>query len=180
MRKKPYMQSELFDTIVARLKEKGLLPSILDYSNADRYSSDRPITNYEFDFGNSLKYGGSEGIYLDIYIDGYDYNEKEHYRRHIGTFKTLYEDNASMRTMALLLADFVTEGTRFVNEFIDDFTWEGFDVGYVENGEKTYIWSGCSSEESIGKRKAELFEKHNTVIVRDNATRKETIYEKEV
>lgn len=112
-RTKPYKASELFDIICKRIE----LPDILDHHLANKYN-DKEITNVDWRFENRLEYGGNEGIYL--HVDAGDI--------YLGTFKTLDTSDEAMRRMALLLADFIIAGSKFVNSHIDDFTWEGYIV----------------------------------------------------
>lgn len=119
---KPIMTSELFTNIVNILCEKNLLPNdILDYDMATH--NNEPITTYYFDFINSLNYGSNEGIYLDLYIEIRSQNGSD-IVQHLGTFKTLLTSDDAMRKMGILLADFVIEGTRYVNLNIDRFEEE--------------------------------------------------------
>ena len=85
----PMTTEELFNKIQSILKEKGKLPAILDYGLATHRPV--PVTTYEFDLGNRLAYGGSEGIYLTLWIEYFANGEKQ--RKSIGTFKTLDESN---------------------------------------------------------------------------------------
>ena len=65
-------------------------------------------------------FGGSEGIYLDCYLQGM-FDDTNNRRCQMGTFKTLKTDLESMKTMAELggiLNYFLTE---FVNKNIDRF-----------------------------------------------------------
>ena len=106
MLKRPMTTEELFDKMKDILKEKGKLPSILDYGLVTNRPV--PIKTYEFDLVNKLAHGGSEGIYLDLWIEYFVNGEKE--KKKLGTFKTLYEDNDAMHVLAGLLADFIIEG----------------------------------------------------------------------
>ena len=170
---RPMTTEELFEKINGILKEKGKLPDILDYGHPT--SNPIPIRTYEFDLGNSLNYGGNEGIYLNLWIEYRVENEK--HRAAIGTYKTLYEDDNAMHTMAALLADFIIEEHSCVNENLDDFTWEGADVHVLkENGEKENWGYTCGTMEAALKKKDDLLKHHQQVAVRDNATRKEKIY----
>ena len=81
---KPMTTEELFNKIEDILKEKGKLPSILDYGLATRRPV--PVKTYEFDLINKLDHRGSEGIYLDIWIEYFVNGEKE--KKKLGTFKT--------------------------------------------------------------------------------------------
>ena len=171
---RPMTTEELFEKINSILKEKGELPDILDYSLAT--SNPIPIRTYEFDLRNSLNYGGNEGIYLDLWIEYWVENEKR--RAAIGTYKTLYEDDNAMHIMASLLADFIIEEYSYVNKNLDDFTWEGADVyALKDNGDRVNWGYTCTTMESALKKKDELLKHHKKVVVRDNATRKEKIYE---
>ena len=171
---KPMTTEELFNRIKDILKEKGKLPDILDYGLATH--NPVPITTYEFDLRNKLAYGGSEGIYLDLWIEYFANKEKQ--RKSIGTFKTLDESNEAMYIMAKLLADFIIEEYSYVNANLDDFTWEGFDVHAFDEEGKRYGWGyTCATMESALNRKNELLKKYTQVVVRDNATRKETIFD---
>ena len=170
---KPMTTEELFDRIKDILKEKGKLPDILDYGLATH----KPVSikTYEFDLINKLAHGGSEGIYLDLWIEYFVNGKKE--KRELGTFKTLYEDNDAMHVMAGLLADFIIEGHIYVGAHLDDFLWEGVDVhAFDENGER-YSWGyTCCDMETALHRKDEQLKEYPQVVVRDNVTRKEKMF----
>ena len=174
---RPMTTEELFEKINSILKEKSKIPDILDYSLAT--GNPIPIRTYEFDLRNSLNYGGNEGIYLDLWIEYQVENEKR--RAAIGTYKTLYEDDNAMHIMASLLANFIIEEHSYVNNNLDDFTWEGADVHTLkENGERVNWGYTCGTMEAALKKKDELLKHHQQVIVRDNATRKEKIYKSRI
>ena len=171
--KKPMTTEELFNKIQDILKEKDMLPDILDYGLAT--SNPVPIRTYEFDLKSNLAYGGSEGIYLDLWIEYFVNNER--HTKGIGTFKTLDESNQAMHIMADLLADFIIEEYAYVNANLDDFTWEGVDVHILdEDGKRHSCGYTCSSMEAALEKKDELLKKYPQVVVRDNATRKETVF----
>ena len=174
---RPMTTEELFEKINSILKEKGKIPNILDYGLAT--SNPIPIRTYEFDLRSSLAYGGNEGIYLDLWIEYQVENEK--HRAAIGTYKTLYEDDNAMHIMASLLANFIIEEHSYVNKNLDDFTWEGADVyALKDNGDRVNWGYTCGTMEAALKRKDELLKHHQQVVVRDNATRKEKIYESRI
>lgn len=159
MRKKPYKAEELFEEICKRIT----VPDILDYYQGWRWD-DQEITNYEWDFGNHLEFGGNEGIYLTMYARSRD---KEII---LGTFKTLLETSEAMHIMANLLADFIIEGKKFVNANLDDFTWEGFNV--KEKG--ACISRDCSTLERAKEHKETILSKRPDaeVTIFDYANRK--------
>lgn len=171
---RPMTTEELFGKVNSILKEKGKLPDILDYGHAT--NNPVPIKTYEFALGHCLDYGANEGIYLDLWIEYMVENEER--RAAIGTYKTLYEDDSAMHIMASLLADFIIEEHSYVNDNLDDFTWEGADVHALnESGDRMSWGYTCGTMEAALKRKDELLKHHKKVAVRDNATRKEKIYE---
>lgn len=106
---------EFFTAINKILKEKNKLPDILDYEAPVRQEEN--IYNPEFYITAQLDYGGSEGIYLDLFIKSYGGSKIQR----IGCYKTLYEDDNAMRTMGQLYADFVIESTNYINEHYNEF-----------------------------------------------------------
>lgn len=167
---------EFFIKIDGILKENNSLPDILDYGLETRKII--PMTTYEYSIRNNLDYGGSEGIYLDLWIEFMQDGEMR--KCELGTYKTLCDDKEAMHIMAGLLADFIVTEHTYVNNNLDDFTWEGADVYcYDENGNK-YNWGyTCATMERAIIKKDELIKKYPRVDVRDNATRKTTTYEQE-
>ncbi len=173
---KPMTTAELFDKICHIIKEKQKIPDILDYQLAA--FNPIPITDYQFDLKTYLNYGGSEGIYLDCWIELYKNHEKCAYD--LGTFKTLRTDEEAMHIMAGLLADFIIEGTSYVNANLDDFTWTGADVHPINANGIRLTWGySCRTMESALKEKDKLLEKYPKVVVRDNTNRKEKIYSRQ-
>lgn len=122
-RTKPYTNQEFFAELCKRVD----LPRILDYSMAS--SKTVEIKSYECDFWNSMKYGTSEGIYLDI---GLEFRNPERTVIPLGTFKTLDDSREAMREMARLLADLIHATFRFMNEHLDDFDWTGYRIKGIE------------------------------------------------
>ena len=172
--KRPMTTAELFDKICAILKEKNKMPDILDYGLAAH--DPIPLKTCEFNLKSNLDYGGSEGIYLDLWIE---YFEDDGRSLHdLGTFKTLEDDNEAMHIMADLLADFIIEEHAYVNANLDDFTWVGADVHPLDQTGKRINWGySCGSMAAALKKKDELLKRHPQVIVRDNATRKEKLFQ---
>ncbi len=175
MRKKPMTTGELFDKITGILKEKGRLPEILDYGLGTYRPV--PIKTCEFELKSNLAYGGSEGIYLDLWIAYFTDGERR--TSSIGTFKTLDRNKKAMYIMAILLADFIFEVNAYVNANLDDFTWEGGDVYPLDEAGNRLQWGySCRSMDAALKRKDELMKKYPQVVVRDNAARKEKVFER--
>lgn len=173
MLKEPMTTKELFYKIKDILKDKGKLPAILDYGVAAYQPV--PVITYEFDIKSDLAYGGSEGIYLELWIEHFAEGGRRADR--VGTFKTLDESNGAMHRMAGLLADFIIECHAYVNANSDDFTWRGADVHPLdEKGNRLKCGYSCCSMEAALKKKDKLLKEYSGVVVRDNATREEKVY----
>ena len=120
---RPMTTQELFNRICDILEEKGKMPDILDYRIAT--SRPVPIRIYEFELRNNLDYGGSEGIYLDLWIEYCEDNEW--LKNDIGTFKTLEDSREAMHArMGGLQGNFIFTG--FAAE---------------KNGEIFFLLHGC-------------------------------------
>ena len=93
--------------VLRLVKENGWYDeaeSIMDYFlPEDRYVKE--LTNYEFDFKAIVEYGGSEGIYLNCYLEGsFDGSNLDDNMATIrcGTFKTLGDSLRHARIMGEL------------------------------------------------------------------------------
>lgn len=129
-----FLAQERFTELCARVD----LPKILDYTLAD--SKTVEIKSYECNFWNSLNYGTSEGIYLDV---GLEFLHPKHTVIPLGTFKTLEDSQEAMREMARLLADLTYTTFRFMNEHLEDFEWEGYQVRGIKDGILTSWAMNC-------------------------------------
>lgn len=136
MSTRPMTTEKLFNKICGILKEKGMMPDILDYGLPT--SNTVPIRMCQFDLRNKLAYGGSEGIYLDIRIEYFANKEKQ--RKGLGTFKILDESSEAMHIMAGLLAEFIIEEYAYANANIDDFTWDGQMSMHLMQTERVRLW----------------------------------------
>ena len=82
-----------------------------------------------------------------------------------------------MRIMGTLLADFLAEERTYVNANLDDFTWKGANIRIYDDSGNELKWVyTCKNMESAMKKKDELLQKYQRVVIRDNATRKEASY----
>lgn len=123
MKRKTYTTKDLFDIVMAELSARDQVPDILDYALAAW--NPKPVLDYGFDVLGCVNYGGSEGIYIDLFYSGDIGNGVE--KGEIGTIKTLSRSDEAFLAMAELMARFQIEATRFINNNLDDFTH----VGYV-------------------------------------------------
>lgn len=179
MKKKPMTTAELFDKIIAIMKENGSDFSKMDYASATSYPV--PITTEEFSVRVGLMYGGCEGAYFDASIERSTKNGCV--SNPLGYVKTLYTDLESLHCLSALMAEFLYYSGKYCNSHLDDFTWEGYDVYAYNEDDAKLCGFTCSSIEAAEKRKNALLEskehKYAYIVVRDNSTRNEKVYKEE-
>lgn len=142
--KKPIQGNELFRRIckiagVDHNEEKYHL----DYCISDDYHGNIDITYPSFELETTVKWGGNEGIYCNVYIYG-NFNEdtiKKPDRLHIGTIKTLVETDAQMMRMYHMAGRIYLLGTKYINEILDDLTWLGYEMKYLKEDGTPSPWS---------------------------------------
>ncbi len=103
--KEPVMSDAFFNMIIEKLKEKDAITTIpngsveLDYMKNCEYDAE-PILTDDFFVTTETDFGGSEGIYMDVYLEK---EEKDRtIRRRIGTVKTLSETWDDLEWMSVL------------------------------------------------------------------------------
>lgn len=175
-RMKPFTNAELFRLIWEMLKTEPDTEfdlGMLDYGIA---SGDVvPISNYQWDTIGIVNFGGSEGIYLDLYADGIVDASGIRKRVPFGTFKTLRDDKTAFGLMGVLNADYVYAMRHFLNEHLDDFEWTGFNVRFYSNKKDDYLF-GYSSFRTMEEAKKRICRDMKNgkyvvdrVVVQDNA-----------
>lgn len=171
---------ELFDEIVAAVKESGAWTDIIDY--ALPAMTETGLYNYEFDPCFILKAGGSEGYYLDLAIKG-NYSLTEKYDiASLGTIKTLDTSRKGVMKMAVLYGECLLAYEKIVNDNLDAFTRKGFDLHFIDPSGKTmnFGFSGFKTLEKALEKfqeyKIKWPEKYAKAIIRNNLTREEKIY----
>lgn len=174
IKKTLFTNETLFNKILGILKEKNLLPDILDYSLAESYHV-KEIKSYEWDTIGIVNFGGSEGIYLDVYAQGETGNGEEKVR--LGTFKTLERSREAFYVMAKLQTDFVYETYDFVSDNMEDFEWTGYNINLYRDGKRICGYSTAGKEGL--KRILERHSDFEYAEITDNATCKETTLTKE-
>lgn len=119
--------TELMNKVLELVKNNGCYEkagAIMDYFLAENYSV-QELSNYEFDFVAKVNFGGSEGIYIDCYIEG-QYDEKNTFdkiqRLRCGTFKTLDESLDAMKIMGELTGSLTYFAHKYINQEIDRYT----------------------------------------------------------
>ncbi len=95
---------DLYNGMMKMAREAGALKDfdrIADYDTSETFSIEAkiPISSYEFRTSFVVDYGGSEGIYIDGFLDGILDESGRNQHWHFCTLKTLERDFESMKIM---------------------------------------------------------------------------------
>ena len=91
---------EVFEELKHRLESQGYLPD--EYFLMDAaWENGREIPK-DADVFCTTDYGGSEGVYLDVYLKWYDENQKQSFTKSFITGKTLGENGNDLDRMFLI------------------------------------------------------------------------------
>lgn len=118
--------ADFMKAIVRLAKENGWYyeaEKIMDYFLPES-SCIKELSNYEFDFRAIVKYGGSEGIYLECYLEGsFDENDFDDDMAIIpcGTFKTLGDGLREAQIMGRLAGILTYYARYYVTNNFDRF-----------------------------------------------------------
>lgn len=118
--------TDLMNHVLELVKQSGdyeKAGEIMDYFLAENYEV-KELTNYEFDFLAVAKFGGSEGIYLDCWLQGsFDENHRDKIQTiPCGTFKTLRDDLEAMKVMGELAGSLTYHESQYVNRELDRYS----------------------------------------------------------
>ncbi len=91
---------EVFEELKYRLESMGYLPD--EYFLLDDHWKDGREIPKEADIFCIVDYGGSEGVYLDVYLKWYDENQKKSITKSFITGKTLGENGNDLDRMFLI------------------------------------------------------------------------------
>ena len=171
---------ELFDAVMKELEKTGDVPDIIDYALAARDS--RPIRDCEFDVLGTVSYGGSEGIYVDLFYKG---DIGTGYEQHgLGTIKTLESSDEAFLRMANLMAKFQLKAYKFINDNYDDLVHTGFESYCCRKDDPNPVYGTVfkrSSENEVRRAVAREFQRANYdyAVIRDNRSGIERTYDAE-
>lgn len=126
---------DAMQAIIDNLKEDNCWSAILDYVHISSENYVFKSEDVEMEF--KVCYGGNEGIYTDLYL--IDFSGSEETKIRAATIKTLYEDDGSYRTMAMLGANLVLSFCQWAKENNDLLIREGYGlIHYSSDGKRTY------------------------------------------
>ena len=122
-------KSTLLEAILNRARQTGQLEqieAILDYilpnsSEPEWPENDSQLTDYHFNIVPRLEYGGSEGIFVTLRLEG-SFDRTDRTSTTIGLFKTLRTDLDACCLMGQLCGLLMHHGTSYVNENIHRYT----------------------------------------------------------
>ena len=105
----------LIERVLKLVKSNGHyqeVEPILDYYLPS--DAELEFSNYEFDFCALVNPGGSEGIYIDVFLKGkFDQSGKDYCK--IATFKSLREDAAAFKIMGALCGVLTYYADQYIN-----------------------------------------------------------------
>ena len=114
--------ADYFNETIQAARAAGLLAAldaILDYAEPERDA--QPISDFQFETLFQLRFGGSEGMYIDASIRGVWQDGGTAGQRGIGTIKTLREDMAAMLIMGQVVGALTWCARDYIDSNIDDF-----------------------------------------------------------
>lgn len=150
---RPYRSNELFRIILEQLKEKNLLPDILDYYTVEDRDSVE-VRYYGWNTIGIVKLGSIEGIYLDIYAIGeVSQRENQNEKVRLGCFKTLRTGLDDFKRMGDINAEIVFLMRNFLENNLHDFEWSGYDVTFYN---KAGAEVGCYSTQNIEQAESSI------------------------
>ena len=115
---------DLYNGMMKMARAAGALKEfdrIADYDMSETFSSEAkiPISSYEFRTRFFVDYGGSEGIYIDGYLDGVLDESGKNQHWHFCTLKTLEWDFESMKIMGETCGILQFYATEYLNRNLD-------------------------------------------------------------
>lgn len=125
------------------------ITNILDYSLCVDEQKCVDLYDIEFDVKGDLHFGGNEGIYLFMYMDGVFQENGECTTAPLITYKTLCEDKEALKMMAEIQAEFIWQSRKWIDNNQDQLMRRGWRVKKNENECWSYI---CYTKESVKKK----------------------------
>lgn len=158
---------KMADSILETMKERNLLPEILDYGISAATREQKIFAN-EFCVKGDVNYG-CEGIYLDMYLSWVFDSSREDKKSALITFKTLEDGDDALHIMCQLLADCMIVANEYIKEHYEDLNRSGYTL-QEENA--SYCYTGTDKERLIEKAGPGKF------VLKNLYTEESVLYEK--
>lgn len=145
---------DLFNGILKTARDAGALQEldrIIDYDSACEFEekNKRSISNYEFATEFRVDFGGSEGIYIDAWLNGY-LDESGHTQRlHFGTIKTLERDLAAMKIMGEACGILQYYASDYLNKNLSRYEPDPTKLSLFHNSDTPFWCRSCKSMGNI-------------------------------
>ena len=145
---------DLFNGILKTARDAGALQEldrIIDYDSACEFEekNKRPISNYEFNCIFSVDFGGSEGIYIDAWLNGY-LDESGHTQRlHFGMIKTLERDLAAMKIMGEACGILQYYASAYLNKNLSRYEPDPTKLSSFHNSDTPFRCRACQTMGNI-------------------------------
>ena len=145
---------DLFKGILKTARDAGALQEldrIIDYDSACEFEekNKRPISNYEFNCIFSVDYGGSEGIYIDAWLNGYLDESGHPQRLHFGTIKTLERDLDAMKIMGEACGILQYYASDYLNKNLSRYEPDPTKLSLFHNSDTPFWCRSCKSMGNI-------------------------------
>lgn len=118
MKYKYYTIKELFNIVDNSLKEKNLIPDIINYGLPG--NRDVQIRETAWDVYGIVNFGSNEGIYLDIYLEGEVTKKAKNWdeieKVWLACYKTLGTSKEDFKKMSDLNTEFVFDLRKYIND----------------------------------------------------------------
>lgn len=174
-----YTTHDLFHEIMDEAEKNANWPdNFIEY--ASPYPGQAiPLMNYKFDPQFVITPGSNEGLYLSLGIHGEFGTEAIPSDAPLGTIKTLYADEDSIRKMAVIYGECLIAYNKVLDRRLDDITRLGFDMTpHRTDGKRCVTWTGIKGKDraiSRAKNRLEENPEYDFITIRDNFTRKEMV-----
>lgn len=163
---------ELAKTVNERISKElpAKMTNILDYSLCVNERNCVDLYDVAFDVKGDLYFGGNEGIYLHMYMDGIFQENGESTTVPLITYKTLYEDKKALKIMAEIQAEFIWQARKWIDDNEEQLTRRGWRVKRKDTDSVSII---CYRHETLKRKIKEGYRVVECLKTRKWLTKKE-------
>ena len=134
--------AKMFEDILAEME----LPEWLEYTS---FSEGVDLYDADFRIYANTDFGGSEGIYVDFFIEGEYMQDADTHSERIGCMKTLLEDEEAFRNISALMTEMLLAAMRWQQSHYDSLSRKGFRC--TKNKSSAIVYSKKQAEEYFSK-----------------------------